>query len=211
MTTFSQVLHISTYGDSQATCFNVWPLSQLKGVFLCSDGITCTLICLLSCHLALPFIFSLCHWVFILTRSSLKLTFSRLTSPSSQALLIRQMLQSYISFINLCWTCSSVLCLSCAGKVRTVQMCPHQCWVEGKNHLPWPAFNIYPNAAQVSTGPLYLKGALLTHVQLAVIEDPKVLCWAAFQSVSNFPVSPGPSRWGHSHLVYLPLFPVLYQ
>jgi len=57
----------------------------------------------------------------------------------------------------------------------------HQCWAEGKVHLPWPAGKVLYSAAQGPVGCLCCKGALLAHGQLGVHQDPQVLlCRAAF-------------------------------
>ncbi|KAK4828308.1 hypothetical protein QYF61_025320 [Mycteria americana] len=53
---------------------------------------------------------------------------------------------------------------------------------QGKVHLPQPAGNTPPDAAQDTISLLCCKGTLLAHVQLGVHQDPQVLfCEAAFK------------------------------
>ena len=63
-----------------------------------------------------------------------------------------------------------------------LQLWPHQCGVEGKDHLPRPAGNTPPDADQDPIDLLCSKGTMLSHLQLGVHQDPQVLsCQAAFQ------------------------------
>jgi len=67
--------------------------------------------------------------------------------------------------------------LNTALKVR-----PHQCRVQGHDHLPTPAGHTIPGTSQDAVGLLGHLGTLLVPVQLAVNQHPQVLfCWAAFQ------------------------------
>ena len=66
-----------------------------------------------------------------------------------------------------------------------LQLWPHQCWVVGKDHLPWPADNT-PNSALDAIGILCHEGALLAYGQLVVQQDPMVLlCRAVFQPLAH--------------------------
>lgn len=63
-------------------------------------------------------------------------------------------------------------CLSCAGEPWTEPNIPHvshQCSLEGENHLPEPAGNALPNAAQEAAG----------------LPCSRVLCWVMLNSVST--------------------------
>ena len=61
-------------------------------------------------------------------------------------------------------------------------MWPHQCWVEGKHHLPRPASNTLSNTAEGTIRLLCSKGTLLAYVQPGVHQDPQVLfCQPASQ------------------------------
>ena len=55
-----------------------------------------------------------------------------------------------------------------------LQMWPHQCWLDGKVHLPWPAGSTVPNAAQGTISLLCHKGTLLAHGRLGVHQEPQV-------------------------------------
>jgi len=83
------------------------------------------------------------------------------------------------------------------------QMWPLPCCAEGKDHLPWPAGNALPNAAQDTICRLCSKGTLLSHAHLGVHQDPQVLfCSAAFQLASPQHVLVPkviPSLWGRYH------------
>ena len=66
---------------------------------------------------------------------------------------------------------------------------PHQHWIKGKDHLPWPASNIWSSAAEDTFALLSCKGTLLAHTQGGVHQDPKVLsCQVAFQPSGPQPV-----------------------
>lgn len=56
-----------------------------------------------------------------------------------------------------------------------LQVWPHQCRTEGKDHLSWLTGSILPNAAQDPISPLSSKSTLLTHVQLGDHLDPQTL------------------------------------
>ena len=59
----------------------------------------------------------------------------------------------------------------------------HQCWVEGKDHLPQPAGNALPNTAQEAAGFLCCQSTLLAHGHLDVHQDSQVLfCKVSFQT-----------------------------
>ena len=112
----------------------------------------------------------------LLSRSPLTSPFSRLNSPS--LLLVCQILQHlnpppvypYLSY---------------SGEPRTGPSTPDvspQCWAEGKYHLPQPAGNAPPNAAQEAVSLCCCKGAWLACGQL-VHHDHQVLHKAAFKPV----------------------------
>jgi len=66
---------------------------------------------------------------------------------------------------------------------------PHQCRVQGHDHLPPPAGHIIPDISQDTVGLLGHLGTLLAHVQLAVDQHPKVLfCQTALQPLLPKPV-----------------------
>ena len=107
-------------------------------------------------------------------------------SQVSQRCLIREMLQS-LDFIcgpskdSLCYVhVSHVLATS---ELNTLlQVLPPSCGIKGKHHLPQPAGNAVPKAAQDTICLLCSKGALLAHVQPGFHQDLQVLfCEAAFQ------------------------------
>jgi len=61
-------------------------------------------------------------------------------------------------------------------KLNTVlQVRPHQCRVQGHDHLSTPAGHIIPETSQDAVVLLGHLGTLLAHVQLAVDQHPKVL------------------------------------
>ena len=66
-------------------------------------------------------------------------------------------------------------------KFNTVlEVRPHQCRVQGHDHLPTPAGHTIPGTSQDAVGLLSHLDTLLAHVQPAVDQHPKVLlCWAA--------------------------------
>jgi len=67
---------------------------------------------------------------------------------------------------------------------------PHQCRVQGHDHLPTPAGHTIPDTSQDSVGLLGHLGRLLAHVQLPVDQHPKVLLHqAAFQPLLPKPVA----------------------
>jgi len=69
-----------------------------------------------------------------------------------------------------------------------LQMCPHQCPVEGKDHSPQPGGSTFPSAAQDTISVLCCKGTLLAHVRLGVHQDTlDLFCKAAFQRVGCLP------------------------
>ena len=70
-----------------------------------------------------------------------------------------------------------------------LQTWPPQGSVEAKDHLPPPADNTLPNAAQHTLGLLGHKGTVLARGQLVVHQASQVLlCTAAFQQVSHHPL-----------------------
>ena len=70
------------------------------------------------------------------------------------------------------------------------EMQPHQCRVQGHNHLPAPAGHTIPDTSQDAVGLLGHLGTLLAHIQLAVNQHPQVLFGrAAFQPLLPKPVA----------------------
>jgi len=51
---------------------------------------------------------------------------------------------------------------------------PHQCQVQGQDHLPTPAGHTIPDTSQDAVGLLGHLGMLLAHVQLAVDQHLKI-------------------------------------
>ena len=69
-------------------------------------------------------------------------------------------------------------------------MQPHQCRVQGHDHLPTPAGHTIPDTSQDAIGLLGHLGTLLAHVQSAVSQHPKILFhWSAFQPLFPKPVA----------------------
>jgi len=114
----------------------------------------------------------------------------------------------FIIFVPLHWICSSPW-LSCTGKPRTGPTTLdvlHQCWAEEKDHLPWPAGDAFPNAAQDAVGHLRCKGSWRTcsppghsgpvGPQPVPVHFP-LLNFMKFLS-PNFPACRGPSEWQHN-------------
>ncbi|GAB0204449.1 hypothetical protein GRJ2_002910500 [Grus japonensis] len=67
---------------------------------------------------------------------------------------------------------------------------PHQCPVQGHDHIPTPAGHTIPDTSQDAGGLLGHLGTLLAHIQLAVSQHPQVLfCQAAFQPLFPKPVA----------------------
>lgn len=70
--------------------------------------------------------------------------------------------------------------LSCTEEPRidtVLQMWPHLCWKEGKDHLTEPSDNIFPKGAQDPISPLGCKGTLFAHAQHGVHWDLLVFFW----------------------------------
>jgi len=74
-------------------------------------------------------------------------------------------------------------------KLNTVlQVWPHQCRVQGHDHLPTPAGHTIPDTSQDAVGLLVHLGTLLDPVQPAVNQHPKIFFrWAAFQLLFHKP------------------------
>lgn len=83
-------------------------------------------------------------------------------------------------------------------------------WAEWKDHLSWPADNVFSDAAQDAISLPRYKGSLLVRVQLVFHQDPQFFfCKAAFQTVNSmrfwWPICPdswGPSELPSSHPMY---------
>lgn len=170
-----RVLNISPERDSTTSpdsLFRCLTTPRVKNMFfLCSGGNTCILICihcLLSCHSEEEFgsiFFTSCHHqMFIHTdKIFLSLPFSRLKNLSSLSL--SSMSDGLEHLWGLClWPFAEPVpvnpYLSCTEEFRTGHSTPdlsHQCWAERKYHLPQPASNIPPNAAQNAVGFLCCK------------------------------------------------------
>jgi len=76
--------------------------------------------------------------------------FSRRNSSSSWRLLIQEVLHflNLSPVLDLLLQIHISLVLERPQQDSELQMSPHQCWAEGKDHLPWPAGNALLNAAQ---------------------------------------------------------------
>jgi len=85
----------------------------------------------------------------------------------------------------------NVLLVVRGPKLNTaLQVQPHQCRVQGHDHLLTPAGHTTPDTTQDAVGLLGHLGTLLAHVQPAVDQHPKVLfCQAAFQPLLPKPVA----------------------
>ncbi|CAN0300535.1 unnamed protein product [Bubo scandiacus] len=67
---------------------------------------------------------------------------------------------------------------------------PHQCQVQGDNHIPSPAGHTISDTSQDAIGLLGHLGTLLAHIQLAVDQHPQVLFHQApFQPLFPKPVA----------------------
>lgn len=112
--------------------------------------------------------------------------FLRLNSPTSQPFFTGEMIQSLnhlhgalldnFQHLHVC------LVLKSSELDTAVQVWPHQCWIEGKDHLPRPVGNTLPNEAQDTVSLLCINDTLLTHVQLGAHQGLQVVfCKTAFQ------------------------------
>ena len=113
-------------------------------------------------------------------RSPLSLLFPRFQFQLTQPCLRGQMLLSQFcaSSLDSLQYVHVSLALGSPELGPVLHVCPHQCWGEGKDHLPRSAGDTPPNAVQDSR--LCCKSTLLVHVQLSV--HPQVLFYqAAFQ------------------------------
>jgi len=111
---------------------------------------------------------TVCHWKEPVASSSLHPAFryyihwwdlpTRLLlaekSQLSQPFLIREMLQS---LNHVCgplqdslWYVPVSLVLRSPDLDTVLQLWPHQCWVQGKDHLPWPADNLHLMQLRIS-------------------------------------------------------------
>jgi len=77
------------------------------------------------------------------------------------------------------------------SKLNTaLQVQPHQCQVQGHDHLLAPAGHAIPDRSQGAIGLLGHLGTLLAHGQLAVDQHTQVLFrWATFQPLFPKPVA----------------------
>jgi len=84
----------------------------------------------------------------------------------------------------------NVLLVVRGPKLNTVyEVQPHQCRVQGHDHLPTPAGHTIPDTSQGAIGLLGLPSTLLAHVQPAVYQLPKIFFrWAALQPLFPRPV-----------------------
>jgi len=62
---------------------------------------------------------------------------------------------------------------------------PHQCRLEGQDHLPWPAVHTSFDAAQDMAGFLGCESILLAHVQLAIHQYPQVFSAGLCSTLSS--------------------------
>jgi len=81
-------------------------------------------------------------------------------------------LSPFITFVAFHWTLCSMSGFGTGSpEIKVgVKVRPHECWVEGKNHVPWPAIYTLANAAQNTISILRSKGTLLIPVQLGVYQ-----------------------------------------
>ncbi|GAB0184594.1 hypothetical protein GRJ2_000924700 [Grus japonensis] len=84
----------------------------------------------------------------------------------------------------------NVLLVLRGPKLNTIlEVRPHQCRVQGDNHVPSPAGHTIPDTSQDAVGFLGHLGTLLAHVQPAVNQHPQVpFRQAAFQLLFPKPV-----------------------
>jgi len=156
------------YSDRNSGFLFPFPLAQ-------SLATTADLICIPS------------HQVFICTdKTHSSLLFPRLKSPGSLRLSSSdRWFSPFIILVALHWACFTVSpYLSGAGEPSPGHSSPdesHQCWAEGKDHLPRPAGSNTPNAAQDA-----VKFSLpWRHIAGSVCRDTHTLLRrAAFQLVS---------------------------
>lgn len=131
-----------------------------KSILLCSHRTLGLILCSLPLVLSwciteknLSVIYTFYYWIF-LQEILLSLFFFRLNSPSCLSLSsYERSSRPLITFVTSQWICSSMT-------INTVELrtgcntlyASHQCWVEGKEQLPWPAgsgcWQHSPNAAQ---------------------------------------------------------------
>ena len=106
-------------------------------------------------------------------------------SPVTYLYILIRPIQPLITFVSLCWTCSSVPTSYFTREPATGHSIPdgfQQHWAEGKDHLTTPASNALPATAQGAVGCLGCKGTLLAHAQLSIHHNTQVLhCKATFQ------------------------------
>ena len=111
-------------------------------------------------------------------RSPHSLLFSRLNSPTSQPVLMREV---FHPLDHLCGPTLDALQQVCVSPVlRTphlhavLQVRPHQRRAEGQDHLLCPADHTAFDAAQDMVGFLGCESTLLAHVQLAIHQHPQI-------------------------------------
>ena len=177
-----------------ATCASDWSPSQEIYLSWCSERNFCVLVLPLILSLgtteeslAPSSLHSPFSYLYTLIKRPLSLLFSYSEeSQLFQLFLICQLLQSLRHlcgpFLGSLQHVHVSLVLASPELDTAPQVWPHQCWVEGKDHLPRPAGYAFFNAAQDAIHLLCSKGTLLPHVQLVVHQDTQVLfCKAAFQ------------------------------
>lgn len=86
------------------------------------------------------------------------------------------------------------LCISGPGEPRhrpSTARGSHQCWIDGKDHTPWPPSNTFPTATQDAVDPLCLVGSLLVHGQLGGHQDPLDPFLQSWCPAGQAPACPG--------------------
>lgn len=122
------------------------------------------------------------------TRWVIILIFSRFNSPISQPLLMRRRHWSFGPFLDSVWyvhVCSPEL-------DAVLQTWSLQCWGQGKDPLPQPAGDAFPDAAQGTAGCLCHEGELLARGQLTGHPHHQV----PFCKAGRYPAYTGP--WDRS-------------
>lgn len=160
----------------------------------------------LGCHWALSIKICLClqssiRYLYALIMSPLKLIFSQLASLSSVSLSSYEKCSSPIIelhglLLKLPAIFSLFLVLGRWELDPAVQMWPHHCWVEGKNHISWSAFST-PNAAQVTLFLITLRVHCWRTLNLLSYRTPTSFSAEQLPSLlaCRFPASLGPFEW----------------
>lgn len=101
-------------------------------------------------------------WIYkIITKKSRKTTrkICELSGGAENAMKLH-----YLKSRKICYNMS----VSTWGKRPCTSDMSHHCWAEGKEHLPWPAGNAPPHAAQAALCHLHHKDTLLAQVHIVI-------------------------------------------